>query len=144
MDINIIIEEIIRNHQCKDQSDILHQLEQRSIIVTQSSLSRRLKKLAIVKQDNIYVVREKYTYKGEIKHIDIVMPNMLVIHTKPGSAPLLASKIDELLSYKNQDSSVKIKGIIGTIAGDDSIFVALDQKYPIEQIRNKIADYLQE
>jgi transcriptional regulator of arginine metabolism len=55
---------------------------------------------------------------------------MIVIHTTPGSASLIASHLDHF----------KPAGILGTIAGDDTIFVApaieKDVRDTIAEIQN--------
>jgi transcriptional regulator of arginine metabolism len=107
------------------QSEIGKQLAKQGVDVTQSTISRCLKQLRAVR------VREpsgRLVYRlpqdapstlisgsvGEL--VDSVDSNdsLIVVHTKPGSAALVAYQLDR----------TRPGGIIGTIAGDDTIFVA--------------------
>ena len=55
--------------------------------------------------------------------------NMGVIKTKPGHAGSIAYHLD----------SASPEGVLGTIAGDDTIFVVINQEIPIKQVSENIA-----
>ncbi|MNT48654.1 Arginine repressor [compost metagenome] len=57
--------------------------------------------------------------------------NMIVLHTSPGSASLVARHIDSMRSTL---------GILGTIAGDDTIFIAPASTKKISALIQKIKD----
>ena len=137
MQLDKILLKIIEKESCQEQEDIIKLLDKEGINITQSSLSRRLKKMKITKINGIYRKQEKDIYTGLLKQIDIALPNMLILHTLPGSASSFAYKIDQLIEYKNSGKP-EIKGILGTIAGDDTIFVAIDNKYSLEAIKNQL------
>jgi transcriptional regulator of arginine metabolism len=114
-----------------DQAELLKELKNLGYVVTQSSISRKLKSLGIVKLNGRYqmvvnaqVIKTKITF---------VYPNMIVIRTPPGNANPIAAKIDLKLVDK-------VFGFIGCIAGDDTIFVAIDlgdkdSSFFVEKIR---------
>ncbi|KKB96360.1 Arginine repressor [Candidatus Arcanobacter lacustris] len=128
IDKNILI--IIEKENCYEQQDIIKYLAQAGISLIQSNLSRRLKKLNIIKREGKYQILAIKTSSNLIKHIDLSPPNMLIIHTQPGNASAIASKID-----RQKES---LKGILGTIAGDDTIFAATNGKYSLELLKNQI------
>ena len=107
-----------------NQEDICRYLNKKGFTVTQSTVSRALKKIGARK------VSSENSIKYEITHSDL-KPNyqgslldllnkvqtnesQIVLKTKPGSAMFLAGFIDYYC----------VKDVIGTIAGDDTIFVA--------------------
>ncbi len=108
------------------QEELVDELKTRKFNVTQSTISRDLRRLGAIKMIDsssrtIYRLPDETMVnpvsqsglKGlllDIQHNGAV----IVIHTSPGSASLLARHLD----------TVKPHGIIGTLAGDDTIFVA--------------------
>jgi transcriptional regulator of arginine metabolism len=128
IDQNIL--KVIAKEDCYEQLDIIKYLAQEGIYLIQPNLSRRLKKLGIIKREGKYKILEIKTNSNLIDNIEISLPNMIIIHTQPGNAPAVASKID-----KKKDL---FKGILGTIAGDDTIFVAVNCKYSLESLKNQI------
>ncbi len=102
-----------------DQSELLAELKLLGHELTQSSISRKLKALGINKIHGKYQ-RTLKTQQTETK-IAFVAPNMIVVRTLPGRANFIAAIIDEQLIGKYPE-------FIGSIAGDDTIFIAIDLK----------------
>lgn len=112
----------------RTQEELCEALEEQKISVTQSTISRDLRRLGAVKAtgasghigyrmpEEIQIQLPLQVTSGirgllrDIRHNG----SMIVIHTPPGSASLVAHHLD----------LVKPRGILGTIAGDDTIFVA--------------------
>ena len=97
----------------------------------QATLSRRLKKLNIAKVSGIYQIIKQSTLNPIIK-ITEVSPNLLIINTIPGNANSVAYIIDD------EFVSDQLYGILGSIAGDDTIFVAVNPKQfdvAVEQLK---------
>ena len=125
------------------QEELVVELKSRKFNVTQSTISRDLRRLGAIKMIDsnsrtIYRLPEETMVnpvsqsglKGlllDIQHNGAI----IVIHTSPGSASLLARHLD----------TVKPHGIIGTLAGDDTIFVA---PATVEQIDNTMSAILEE
>ena len=110
------------------QEDICDALESLGYTTTQSKISRMLRKVGAVKAKNesgqvVYrLPREPAPPSTDSQLasliIDIVANEMMVIvNTSPGAAQLVA----RLLDY-NKDKA----GILGTIAGDDTILIIPD------------------
>ena len=108
------------------QDELREKLEKMDFAVTQSTISRDLRKIGAVKaidpsgrtvyrlpDDNSAPVAAASALRDHV--LDIRTNGAIIaIRTSPGSASLLARHIDYALS----------KEIIGTLAGDDTIFVA--------------------
>lgn len=54
---------------------------------------------------------------------------LVVIHTSPGAAQLIARLLDSL---------GKAEGILGTIAGDDTIFITPARNFTVQQLHDAI------
>lgn len=113
------------------QDELLEALRKRGFAVTQPTLSRDLRELGIVKTPNGYVSpealapvatfapRETREHRFEQLVRDSVVSadaavNLVVIRTPVAEAQPLASAID----------ATAIDGALGTIGGDDTIFIA--------------------
>lgn len=121
--------ELIENYEIETQEELADYLNKSGIDITQATISRDIKELRLVK---VLAKSGKYKYaaieesqegtterlikifKNSIVNIDIA-GHILVIKTLPGAAQVCASAVDAL----------KVEGIAGTIAGDDTIFVAI-------------------
>ncbi|MCT4661281.1 MAG: arginine repressor [Tissierellales bacterium] len=123
---------IIRDHDVETQEDLTKYLRELGIDITQATISRDIKELGLVK---VMGKNGKYRYASfqnagdgaterlmKIFGSSIVSitpaGHLLVIKTIPGAAQVSASAVDAL----------GIEEIIGTIAGDDTIFIAINDK----------------
>ncbi|NJL25178.1 MAG: arginine repressor [Calothrix sp. SM1_5_4] len=109
------------------QEELVAALNKQGLVVTQSTISRDLTRLGAVKtrdasgrmgyrlSDDLALAtappaRDMRSLLVDIQHNG----SLIVINTSPGSASLLARLLDQS----------RPDGILGTIAGDDTIFVA--------------------
>lgn len=129
----IAIRNIVSNSRVTSQEELLMLLKREGFEMTQATLSRDIKALKIGKTPDpqggyVYMLsgaqtvssREATTPQGVNYLADGFLSidfsgNMAVIKTKPAYASSIASIIDSAGSFE----------IIGTIAGDDTIFVVL-------------------
>ncbi|KAF0091388.1 MAG: arginine repressor family protein [Fusobacteria bacterium] len=135
-----LILNIIREQEIKTQSELVEVLEKRGLIATQATVSRDIKNLKLVKEvgvnGSIYRVSNninaeitvnkqilKDIFFNTVVKIDNV-EYLLVLHTRPGGAPNLAFYLDQ----------EKIEGVIGTIAGDDTILVITNSKTATDKL----------
>ena len=124
---------IISSREMGSQEELLHALQQEGFSLTQATLSRDLKQLKVAKAASmngnyVYVLPNQTMYKRVSTPVQIkemmegpgflsiqFSGNMAVIKTRPGYASSIAYNID--------NSNIPI--IIGTIAGDDTIFMVI-------------------
>lgn len=121
--------ELIDNFNIETQDDLLNMLKDCGFNVTQATVSRDIKDLRLVKTiDN--TGKYKYTldvnlsngvtcnslkgFSYSIKSIDS-SENMVVIKTLSGMAQAVCANID----------SMDVDNMLGTIAGDDTIFILM-------------------
>lgn len=129
MDRLQILKEILFSGSASTQDEIRDALARRKFSVTQSTVSRDLKRIGAIKTIDVEG-RTVYRLGEELLNAPVPAPVansikelvadvssngvLIVVHTSPGSASLVARHIDSSLSGE----------ILGTIAGDDTIFVA--------------------
>ena len=134
-----IISIILSTQRIHTQEELLEALKLKGIEVTQATLSRDMKSIGAYKftsaQGEIYYKCEgagvPETKPGMVKSIDI-SGQMCVIHCKPGFASAVASLVDE--SYT--------EGIMGSIAGDDTVLVILRENAKQGKARESINSIL--
>lgn len=105
------------------QAELAKLLKARGFRVTQSTVSRTMSQMGIVREalngNQIYKLRTdtKISYRGSLSDLIVSISSneaTIVIKTLPGSAMFVAGFIDHECK----------KIVLGTIAGDDTIFVA--------------------
>ncbi|MES2903506.1 MAG: arginine repressor [Pseudomonadota bacterium] len=126
-----LIGDWLREHSVGSQEELVARLAQSGIAATQATVSRDLDELGAVKLRRDGAIR--YALPDESPPgqsaamldrlladwvTDIVEANgLVVVKTPPGSANLVANALD----------AAAIDGVAGTIAGDDTIFIALTE-----------------
>jgi transcriptional regulator of arginine metabolism len=113
-----MIAKLVREHTITNQAELQTALKEQGFDVTQSNISRDLKKLKVSKINGIYhLPGTDYGDNLRAARMEIVSAgtNLIVVKTGPGIAPHIALLIDRS----------EIAGVLGTIAGDDTIFCAL-------------------
>ncbi len=120
--------ELLEKQQILDQDTFLDLLARQGHTLTQSTLSRHLKKLHVQKIDGVY--RRVDPAKAALPPFTLAEapPNLLVLRTQPGFANALALRLD----------AAGLPGLVGTIAGDDTVFVAPRDTSRIEALVDDI------
>jgi transcriptional regulator of arginine metabolism len=113
------------------QEDLRALLEHAGVPATQSSVSRDLEELGVVKQHGHYTLpRTNGTAARGLLSLDHAGDNLIVARTVPGLASAVAVEID----------GAAISEIVGTIAGEDTIFIAVRdakaQRVAVKEIWN--------
>lgn len=108
---------LITANQIGRQEELADILEKKGFSVTQSSVSRDLLELGIVKVGGFYSLpqKPKNDMVFGLVSLEIAGENMVVAKTEAGLASACAVRID----------ANGIEEIVGTIAGDDTIFIAV-------------------
>lgn len=129
---------MISKREVETQEELAEGLKAMGIDVTQATISRDIKELRLVKvmsksgkykyatigqsQEGI-TDRLNKIFENSVVSIDNAM-NIIVIKTIPGAAQICASAID----YMGLDE------IVGSLAGDDTVFVAIRTTDSIETV----------
>lgn len=127
-----IILHIIEKHALSDQGALRTTLVKSGHDLTQPTLSRHLKKLNVLKVEGRYRRVEPTHAALPSFSISEAPPNLLVLSTEPGFANALAIKLDQL----------HIPGLAGTIAGDDTIFIAVQSQRHLVTVKAAVATAL--
>jgi len=108
--------DLIRTTNISTQDELGDLLSTADDGVTQSSVSRDLDELGVVKVNGYYAIPQKDTNEDlGLKTLEIAGDNLVVGRCESG----VASAVCVLIDRK------KIDEIVGTIAGDDTIFIAV-------------------
>lgn len=130
--------ELISKKEIETQEELAEGLKAMGIDVTQATISRDIKELRLVKvmskggkykyatigqsqegiTDRLYKI-----FENSVVSIDNAL-NIVILKTIPGAAQICASAID----YMGVDE------IVGTLAGDDTVFVAIRTLEDIEHV----------
>lgn len=136
------IKMIVSSHEISSQEELLEALAKEGFKLTQATLSRDLKQLKVAKASSgigkyVYVLPNDVMYHRPHKDPQVgqmmlnsgfvslqFSGNIAVIRTRPGYASSIAYDID------NQSYG----GILGTIAGDDTIMLVLAEQESRENV----------
>lgn len=130
--ITQLLREILVEGKARTQSEIQQELERQGVASSQPKISRLLHQIGAVKLiDSHGKTQYRLPHEVGLIHeltspqektlirqwvLDVIANDtLIIIHTSPGAAGMVARIIDQ---HRND------LGILGTIAGDDTIFVA--------------------
>lgn len=113
------------------QEGVVQALTQLGFEVTQSSVSRDLHKLGALKTTSGYVLpaQMEQPFRTVIA-VDLAGPNLMVLRTSVGGANMVAVQID----------NAGWPEVIGTVAGDDTIFVATKDAPAQQRLKELLAE----
>jgi len=132
--------ELVATRPLRTQDELADALNQEGWEVTQSSVSRDIAALGLIKVDGLYrrpaaahlhelIDPNERRLAESLLSVEPAGDALLVLHTPPGEAQRVGSAID-LLAWPE---------VVGTIGGDDTIFVATRnraaQTHLIRQLR---------
>jgi transcriptional regulator of arginine metabolism len=125
---------LVHHFEIREQSDLQKLLSEKGYDIPQATLSRRLKKLKVAKVAGIYKILDFGTPALPIiLNIQASDFGMVVLHTHPGNANNLALYLDQkYVTFHPQQP--KNSGILGTIAGDDTVLVIVKDKAATKQV----------
>lgn len=138
---------LLKEERYSSQGEIVVALQEAGFKnINQSKVSRMLTKFGAVrtrnaKMETVYCLPVELSVPSTtspLKNlvIDIDYNDyLLVIHTTPGAAQLIARLLD---------SVGKAEGILGTIAGDDTIFITPAPGFTIEQLYNVVINLFEQ
>lgn len=136
-----MILEIINEQAVGTQEILMKLLAERGVVTTQATLSRDIQQLSLVKQrdaDGVYryampasALTEKSLFAEAVVSVDYAM-NTIVLKCRAGMAQGTCAAID----------SVNHEGIVGTIAGDDTIFILVRSEADAKRLSKKFRNEL--
>lgn len=138
------LRELLMEGAVSTQEEICHELQRLGHDVNQSKVSRMLRKVGAVKSKNEYgqivyrLSKEPAppTPTSQLSSliIDVIAnETVILVNTSPGSA----SVISRILDYHREKS-----GILGTVAGDDTLLVIPQSIKNIKKVLRNVKDIL--
>lgn len=136
--------EIINQRDIETQEELTRALKQMGLNVTQATVSRDIKELHLIKQmsrngrykyaaigsqESLLTERLVRLFKESIVSIDHA-GNIVVIKTIVAAGQAAASAID----------AADFEEIVGTIAGDDTIFVLIRNEDDVESVKERFRE----
>lgn len=142
------IKELVEQYEIETQEELANRLKEAGYHVTQATVSRDIRELKLSKISggdgrqrytilpyNDHYLSDKYirVLKDGFVSMDMAQ-NILVVKTVSGMAMAVAAAID----------AMKLKEIVGSIAGDDTIMIAVRTTEETETAMGKIRSVLEE
>ena len=139
--------EIIASKDVETQSQLIDELLACGVKSTQATLSRDIKELRLVKE---LTSAGRYRYiaasREELTDFDLrlkkifresvtsyaIAQNILVIKTMPGLASAACAALD----------GMDVEGLVGTLAGDDTAFIAMKDREAAEILEREVEKLL--
>jgi transcriptional regulator of arginine metabolism len=110
---------LIQSRAIGTQEELTSHLERAGVPATQSSVSRDLEELGVLKQRGRYTLpRTNGAAAHGLLSLDLAGEILVVARTDPGLASAVAVEIDR----------AALKDIVGTLAGEDTIFIAVPDR----------------
>ncbi len=141
------IMQIIRHEVISTQEELVERLRSQGIEVTQATVSRDIKEMKLVKVpvgdgryryalpeepgSGAYAERLLRILRESVTGYD-ASENMVVIHTLPATAQSVAEAIDLL----------RAEEVIGTLAGERTVFIVVRPKEAVERFLARLGDLL--
>lgn len=119
-----VIVSLITAGKIHSQADVVKELKKIGLIVTQATASRDLREIGAMRAktkdgEPRYILDSTHDlFSGSELVLSVAASgNTVVLRTKPAAAQFIASSLDAAIS------AADLQGAIGTIAGDDTVFV---------------------
>lgn len=124
------IRNLIRAQNISSQNELTELLSEAGFYVTQSSASRDLDEIGIIKINGFYALPavSSELRKYGLLSLETAGEILVVAKCEPGLASAVAVRID----------NDKLSEIVGTIAGDDTIFIAVKDAKAQKAVIKKI------
>ncbi len=131
------IHQLINEQEVETQEELVKLLEKENFKVTQATISRDIRELRLIKvlanngkykyasiKEKNEIITERFikVFKESVVNIDHA-ESIIVIKTLPGAGQAAAAALDAI----DRDE------IVGTLAGDDTIFLVVRNKKDIQQ-----------
>jgi transcriptional regulator of arginine metabolism len=131
---------LVRQHRIDSQQQLADELGRQGLDVSQSTLSRDIRELGLVKAGNAYIVRPGGPRRNADHTLRLVLreflvdvdsvERMMVLKTTSGSANTVADALE----------GARWEGVAGTIAGEDTIFVLCRSLSVVADLRGRIRE----
>ena len=130
------IRALVRAEEIRTQKELVERLQWQGFDCTQATVSRDIAEMGFVKSERgFYALPEDMALKRLMREHALSAEdacNLVVVKTRGGSAPLIGEVID----------NAGIAGLVGTIAGDNTIMIAVESEVRAREIAQHLSDML--
>lgn len=131
------IRELLTERDIANQAELLQALEEKGLSASQPVVSRDLRALDVAKQGGHYRIpdAERITPLTALKSLlRSARPatHFVVVECEPGAASAVARALE----------AEELDGLVGTIAGDDTVLVAASSLAAGQRVRRRVTDLL--
>jgi transcriptional regulator of arginine metabolism len=132
-----LIRELVRKEQVKTQGELAELLAARGLVLTQATISRYATNIGLKKdpRSGKYVLPEDVFVRRMVSElVTEVIPaqNLVVVKSSSGAAQGVAAALD----------GVEIEGIVGSIAGDDTILLIAPDNATAQTVAAAIRSFM--
>ena len=138
--------ELIKNQEIDTQEKLAEKLNAAGYRATQATVSRDIKELGLIKVAgksgrSCYAEAPKESNRDADRYAKIlretiqsirIAENLIIIHTLSGCANAAAEVID----------NISPENVVGTLAGDNTIFVAVDSRENVDAVAEVFRDFI--
>ncbi len=132
-----LILRLVARHGLGTQEELVAALAAEGVVASQASVSRDIAALGLVKAGGRWALRPEAVpardpLEERVREFLLLVapagPNLLVLKTPPGEAQALAYALDGLA----------LPGLVGTVAGDDTVFAAVENAEAAESVARRL------
>jgi transcriptional regulator of arginine metabolism len=128
------IRRLVLEGSIKSQAELRARLKAAGHRASQPVLSRDLRLLRVAKEAGVYRVREpeRVTPLSALRSLlrsTGSASELLLLRCEPGAASAVARALE----------AEEIEGVVGTVAGDDTVLVALESKAAAQRVKKRVA-----
>ena len=125
------LRQIVRTNKISTQKELVCALQNEGFNATQGTVSRDIADLNLQKAQGVYVLPQDL-HLSQLMHSLVTdikcAQNQIIIHTQPGAAQSVAAAIDD----------AQLSGVLGSIAGDDTILVISENDRKAQEFQGEI------
>jgi transcriptional regulator of arginine metabolism len=128
------IRQIVLEESVRSQGELRARLKSAGFRASQPVLSRDLRLLRVAKEAGVYQLREPErvtslsTLKLLLRSAEVAR-EFVLLRCEPGAASAIARALE----------AEELDGIVGTVAGDDTVLVALSSKAAATRVKKRVA-----
>jgi len=127
-----VIRTVVRAERIRTQHDLVDRLSEEGFDCTQATVSRDITDMGLTKlPEGVYVLAEDLHLQRMIDELVtgvVHTNNMLIVKASPGTAQGVAAAVD----------AAGLGGILGSIAGDDTVLVITDSEKSAQLLQDQI------
>jgi transcriptional regulator of arginine metabolism len=128
------IRRLVLEGSIQSQAELRAKLKAAGWRASQPVLSRDLRILRVAKEAGVYTLREPervtpLTALKSLLRAVATASEYLLLRCEPGAASAIARALE----------AEELEGVVGTVAGDDTVLVALDSKAAAHRVKKRLA-----